>query len=44
LDENEFLGKKLRTNGSIEKFNARPFVICYQEVENVDFLNTYSHI
>ena len=34
--------KKLRTNGSIEKFKARLVVIGYKQKEGVDFFDTYS--
>ena len=36
--------KKLRTDGSIEKFKARLVVIGCKQVEGVDLLHTYSHV
>ena len=36
--------KKLRTDGSIEKFKARLVVIGCKQIEGVDFFDTYSYV
>ena len=36
--------KKLRTDGSIEKFKAKLVVIGCKQIKGVDFFDTYSHV
>ena len=36
--------KQLRIGGSIDEFKARIVVISCQQVEGVDFFDTYSHV
>jgi hypothetical protein len=36
--------KKLRPDGSIERYKARLVIKCYSQTEGEDFFDTYSHV